>query len=372
MLSKRLILKAEKDPVPGVKNPTPNQIYKHPSLEIVSCELGPIPAGCIRVEMIYAGICGTDVHIVESDPKTGYIKTTAPAMIPEQGRVIGHEGVGRVVALGENVGHIQPGDVVTFESILVCHLCAMCRKGRFNQCLQASLLGLEEDGLFGQVVDVPASLAHVVTELVDGDEDLQAMACVEPAGVAYVACQNGHVAGGDTVVIFGAGPIGLLTAILAQRVFGASEVYVIEPVKFRRKFAELWCDRVYDVSDPLLDLLPGVDVLIEASGVLDNVHHLFCKLNPNGRVVLLARSGASLVIDRVDHMITNAISIVGSRGHLCGAFVDILHLYKKGRIPLNEIVTSVLPDLEALKGLLASPEQILEENCKVLVQLSSR
>ncbi len=362
-------VQAAYDPMPGAADPGPHQTYKHPRVSVLSRDLGPLHPDEVRVRMIYAGVCGTDVHLVEAHPDTGYIRCSAPAHIPPEGRIIGHEGVGRILETGANVRHVSPGAIVTFESIIVCHFCDMCRKGRFNQCRSARLLGLEKDGIFGTVVDVPAMLAHDVTDLIRNDDDLKAAACVEPAGVAYVACQNTKIRGGDVVVVFGAGPIGLFTAILGKSVFGAASVHVVEPVAFRRELAAQWSDRVYDVDEFFADCPDHVDVAVEASGDLRNISRIFRKVNANGRIALLARSGGSLTLDALDHMITNAVSVMGSRGHLCGAFIDILNLYRKGRLPLHAIVTRVADGPGELAELLQSTGTILEENCKVLVRL---
>ena len=370
MDSKVVVIHADRDPMKDIVEPGPHQIYLNPRVSLENRKLGELHPDEVRVEMIYAGLCGTDVHLVERNPETGYIRSSAPAEIPPEGRIIGHEGVGKVIEAGSNVHHINPGAYVTFESIIVCHYCDVCRKGQFNQCRHAILLGLEKDGLFGSVVDVPAKLAHDVTKLIKNDNDLKAGACVEPAGVAYVGCQNTRISGGDIVVVFGAGPIGLYTAILSKIVFGASDIHIVEPVEFRRTFARKWIDHVYDV-DEFFDNCPQcIDVVIEASGNLDNISRIFRRMNANGRIALLARSGVPMVLDAVDHMITNAISMIGSRGHLCGAFTDILSLYKQGRMPLDEIVTSVVSGPEKLCGLLKSTENILNENCKVLVRLN--
>jgi len=368
MKSKKIILYADKEPMEGIENPGPHQLYRNPRLAVEDREIGELKPDEIRVEMIYAGICGTDVHLVEKAPDTGYIRSSAPADIPGDGRCIGHEGVGRVLEAGRDVKHITVGAYVTFESIIVCHFCDVCRKGQFNQCRNAKLLGLEKDGLFGTVVDVPAMLAHDITHIVRSDMDLRAMACVEPAGVAYVACQNSCIKGGDVVVIFGAGPIGLFSALLSKSIFGASIVYIVEPVEFRRKFASSWCDHVTDVDDFFSNPPTYVDVVIEASGAMENINRIFRRLNANGRAIFLARSGYPLKLDALDHMITNAITLMGSRGHLCGAFSDILSLYQQKRIPLNEIVTDVVDGVEALCNLLRNPEKILHTNCKVLTR----
>jgi (R,R)-butanediol dehydrogenase/meso-butanediol dehydrogenase/diacetyl reductase len=111
-----------------------------------------------------------------------------------------------------------------------------------------------------------------------------------------------------------------------------------------------------------------IDVVVETSGFLENVNRIFRHINANGRVVLLARSGMPLVLEAIDHMITNAILIIGSRGHLGGAFSDILSLYKEGRIALDKIVTTVLNSPQELADILHRPDKILSEQCKVLVR----
>lgn len=370
MQSKNIVLYAKDSPMPGVDNPGPHQRYKEPELKVEHRALKGVQPDMIRVQMLYAGICGTDVHLTERNPETGYIRSSAPASIPGQGRVIGHEGVGRILETGKGVRFLQPDMIVTFESIIVCNYCDMCRKGRFNQCRRARLLGLEQDGIFGETVDIPATLAHDVSELIASRQDLRAMACVEPAGVAHVACQNARIAPGDRTIIFGAGPIGLLCSILAKNVFGASEVHVVEPIAFRRTLAETWANQTYAGTDHLPADLKSLDVLIEASGCLNNVTALFTRMGPNSRIVLLARSGEPLLIKNVDHMISNAVTIVGSRGHLCGAFTDIFNLYKNNRLPLGEVVSSELQGISALYEILCQPEKILKENCKVVAEIN--
>lgn len=371
MNSKDIVLYARNRPMSGVDNPGPHQRYQDPTLKIEQKKLIGLNPEMIRVRMLYAGICGTDIHLTEKDPETGYIKSSAPASIPDQGRIIGHEGVGQILETGGNVQFLEPGMFVTFESIIICNFCDMCRKGRFNQCRRAKLLGLEQDGIFGEIVDVPASLAHDVSEMVGSKQDLISMACVEPAGVAHVACQNARISAGDKIIIFGAGPIGVLSCVLAKNVFGASEVHVVEPIEFRRKMASSWADQTYPDKKDLPADFDSLDVLIEASGSLDNVTDLFTHMGPNSRIVLLARSGEPLNIKNVDHMISKAITIIGSRGHLCGAFNNIFSLYKNNRLPLGEIVSTKVQGISGLYDLLCRPEKILNDNCKVLAEINS-
>ena len=369
--SEVIVVRADREPMPGVERPGPHQIYRHPRVEVEVRELGALQPDAIRVRMIYAGLCGTDVHLVTANPETGYILSSAPALIPPEGRILGHEGVGEVLARGERVSQVKPGDLVTFESILVCHRCDVCRRGQFNQCRHARLVGLEEDGIFGTVVDVQSQLAHDVTSLARTEEGLRAAACVEPAGVAYVACRNTAVGVGDVVVVFGAGPIGLFCAMLGRLVLGAAEVHVVEPVASRRELARRWSTTARDVEAFFADPPAAVDVLIEASGEMSNVTRLLHRLNANARVALLARSGKPLTLDAVDHLITNQISVIGSRGHLCGAFTRILSLCERGRLPLHEVVAEVVHGPRAVCSLLREPDRVLAGGGKILARLDA-
>lgn len=366
--SRAIVLTAEHVPVPGVKAAGPHQTYRGLHLSARSRALDAVAPDDIRVQMIYAGICGTDVHFVTPDPVTGYCQSSAPAQIPAEGRIIGHEGVGQILAVGEHVKHVAAGDVVAFESIVACHRCDVCRRGNYNQCRSARLLGMEIDGIFGTVVDVPASLARGIGILAAEDRHLQAAACLEPAAVAYLACENSHLRPADRVTVLGGGPIGLLAAMMARLLFGASFVRVVEPVAFRRELARKWSDEAV-TPEEFLATSAMFDVLIDASGDLDLVASVFTRLDANGRVCLLARNGRALTIEAVDHMITNNISIIGSRGHLGGIYEKLVALNLAGRLPLNEIVTGVVDGVDTLLALLQNPASIVDENCKVLCRL---
>lgn len=369
-ISSLYTIHAEKRPMVNILNHLPHQVYRNPEVVITERRLYDPPPNYIQLKMLYGGLCGTDIHLLESNPETGYIKCSAPLAIPEEGRVFGHEGIGRVIKTGPHVHHIKTGDIVAFESILVCGYCDECKKGNFNQCRNAKLLGLEIDGVFGTYVNIHASLLHIVNDLIYNTEDLKAIACTEPAGVAFVGCQNSRISPGDHVLIFGAGPIGLITAILCKEVFGAASVCMVEPSEFRKEFAEKWVDVVYDVDEYIDRIKNPIDIIFETSGCLDNVNNSFTKINPNGKVILLARGGMPLSIENVDHMITNKITLIGSRGHLGGAFIQIFKLYKQNLLPLADIVTSIVDWKDALKKILKNPEIVINENCKVLIKFN--
>jgi D-xylulose reductase len=367
--STALVVHAERDPQP-VRAPGPHQTYRWPRTAIESRPIGPLGSDEIRVEMLLAGVCGTDLHVVRADPASGYILGSAPLDIGSDGRVLGHEGVGRVLEAGTAVADLKPGRIVTFESLVTCQTCASCRRGDFNHCRRARLIGLERDGLFRTVVDLPASIAHDVTDLSGTPEGLAGACCVEPAACACVAARVARVRPGDRVVVFGAGPIGLFAAMLCRTAFGAATVDVVEPLPRRRQVAAAWADRCFEGEEFFTQHEDEVDVLIEASGDAGNVDRAFDVLAPRARVVLLGRSGRPLTLSRVDRMITNGITIAGARGHLGGAFEDVLRLYRAGRVPLHEAVTGVVDRLEGIVRELAAPVALEHRHVKLLARLS--
>lgn len=365
-----LVVRAARAPIAGVDSPGPHQLYRRPQLTVEARTLGSVPAGHLRVEMRLVGICGTDLGVVQCDPTTGYILGSAPLDIGLEGRILGHEGVGRVREVGSGVAGIRRGDWVAFDSLQVCHRCEACRKGRFNQCASAVLIGLQRDGLFAEVVDLPAQLVHEVNDVAGSEPGQRAAACLEPAACSLVALSLARVRPAEDVLIFGAGPIGLFAAMLSRLAFGARSVHVVEPLPFRREFARRWADHVSDVEEFFAEpVRRAADVLIEASGDLENVDRALLRVGSNGRIVLMGRSGRPLILQRIDHVLTNNLSIIGSRGHLGGAVGDLLRLYREARLPLHEAVTGVVYGIDGLKCALEEPAVLPEKHCKVLAQL---
>ena len=169
-------------------------------------------------------------------------------------------------------------------------------------------------------------------------------------------------------MIFGAGPIGAIAALLARFAFGAAAITVVEPLAARRALVQRWADHVADRVEASADAAP-IDVVVECSGVLDNIDRVVERLAPNARVVLLARQGAPLTVRRVDHLITNHVAILGARGHLGGAMADVLRLVRAGRLPLAEVVTGVVDGLDALRRALEAPAELARTECKLLARL---
>ena len=226
-------------------------------------------------------ICGTDLHILKGD---------VPEVEP--GRVLGHEAVGTVVEVGSGAHHVRVGQRVLVSCISACGRCRYCREGRLGQCLGGGgwVLGHTIDGTQAELVRTPFAdgSLHVLPENVGNDEAVL-LADILPTGYE-VGVLAGQVSPGDTVVIVGAGPVGL-AALLTARLFTPSHVLVVDPAESRRvKALELGATHAMapgdDVAEAVLAHTGGMkaDVVIEAVGVPESFELCTELVRPAGRV----------------------------------------------------------------------------------------
>lgn len=219
-------------------------------------------------------ICGSDLHLYHG-------------MVPDTriGMTFGHEFCGVVEQIGPEVGNLKPGDHVLVPFNIACGQCHFCKQGLFGNCHESNAQATAVGGIFGyshtaggydggqaEYVRVPYADVGpmVIPEWLDPD-DAVLLTDVVPTG--YQAAEMGGIQKGDTVVVFGAGPVGLLAARCAW-LFGAGRVIVIDHHEYRLEFARTFCPaEVYDfreIGDPAVFLKKiteiGADVCIDAVG----------------------------------------------------------------------------------------------------------
>jgi alcohol dehydrogenase len=244
-------------------------------------------------------ICGTDLHILKGD-------------VPEvtDGRILGHEAVGTVEEVGSAVRNVKPGDKVLVSCITSCGACRFCREGRYGQCLGGGgwILGHLIDGTQAEYVRVPFA-DHSTHKAPAGisDEALLMMADILPTSFE-VGILNGDVAPGDTVVIVGAGPIGL-AAIMAARLYSPSHVVAVDLADARLEAAKQFGADVIinsgteDAAAVVRELTDGLgaDVAIEAVGVPQTFELCAELVRPGGRVANIGVHGspATLHLERL-------------------------------------------------------------------------
>ena len=232
--------------------------------------------GEVLVRVGMAGLCGTDYRIWTGD---------RPVQYP---RVLGHEFVGRVEAVGREVDGARVGDRVAIEPNYSCGVCPLCREGNRNLCLARTAVGIDVDGCFAELVRVPARCCWPAPAGV-ADEDLL---MTEPLAVIVRAVARGAVQPNESAAVVGAGTLGLL-ALQVLRGLGA-RVLVVS--RSDRRFAlahDLGAAATHAVDAGALDAAArafsgreGVDVVIETAGTAAAVAHALALVRPAGRIVL--------------------------------------------------------------------------------------
>ena len=235
-------------------------------------------------------ICGTDLHILKGD---------VPEVAP--GTILGHEAVGTVEEVGSAVRSVQPGDHVLVSCIAGCGTCRYCREGHYGQCIAGGgwALGHTIDGVQAEFARVPfADLS--LHQLPQGVTDEAAVLLADILPTSYeVGVLNGGVRPGDTVVIVGAGPIGL-AAVMTSKLYSPGCLIVIDPAEPRRDAAKrLGADIVLDSdADAALEVVQsvtgglGADVVMEAVGIPATFEMCTTLVRPGGRVANIGVHGA--------------------------------------------------------------------------------
>lgn len=173
-------------------------------MEVIDLERPSPRSDEVLVEVEYAGLCGSDAGVYEYE--NAYDRMDVPT-------VIGHEYAGRVVETGENVTGLEPGQRVVERPIRGCGDCYQCRRGEPNICRDAAITGVDHHGAYTRYIAVPEAALNAVPD----DVDPRHAAVVEPTSIGTRAVtQNSRVRAGSTALVLGPGPIGLLTAQVAD------------------------------------------------------------------------------------------------------------------------------------------------------------
>ena len=262
-------------------------------------ESRPVPTPApdeVLVAIRAVGVCGSDVHYWRSG-RIGDFVVRSPL-------VLGHECAGVVVEAGSAVRSLKPGDRVALEPGVPCRRCAWCKSGRYNLCPDVVFMATPPvDGAFAEYVAHPADFAYVLPEGVSLEEG----ALLEPLSVGLHAVRRSGLGPGGSVLVAGAGPIGL-TALLAARAAGAAAVLVSDVVPNRLEMArKLGASAALDVRSVdlaaevarLTDGL-GVDVAIECSGAPAAQTAALASLKRGGVVVLVGMGTETMALPVAD------------------------------------------------------------------------
>jgi threonine 3-dehydrogenase len=261
----------------------------------------------VLIRVLRTGICGTDLHIYEWD---GWAQQNVPPPL-----VIGHEFVGEIVALGPDVQDLAEGDLVSGEGHLVCGRCRNCMAGRRVQCARTDSVGVNHPGAFAEYIALPAT--NVWRH--EAGIDLDVAAIFDPLGNAVHTALSFPVLGED-VLVTGAGPIGIMAAVIARHA-GARHVVITDLSGYRLELArKLGVTLALDVSqnDVMwamgeLGMKEGFDVGFEMSGKAAALGSMLGAMCHGGRIAMLGLPTEDFGIDWA-HLVTNMITIKGIYG----------------------------------------------------------
>ena len=306
-------------------------------LHVAEKPLRPLQDEEVLIKVESCGVCGTDVHIVE-----GTSRSNRPV-------VLGHEYAGLVEEVGRNVTGVDLGRRVAIDPNISCRTCYYCRRGLVHLCSNLRALGVDIDGGMAEYCIVPATQAYALPEGMSPE----ACAFIEPVSCVLHGIDRAKIQSGDTVVIVGAGTMGLIMLQFARNA-GATQVIVVEPLEHKREIAKkLGADEVIspsesDVRSAVFDLTGvGADVVIECAGKAQAVE-LALELVRRGGVVELfgvCPIGEKIPIEP-NQVYFKELKIVGSyiNPNTFSRAISVLHsglvlidLFQIDRFPLDAV-----------------------------------
>lgn len=261
----------------------------------------------VLIRVLRTGLCGTDLHIESWD---AWAQANVPVPL-----VVGHEFVGTIVSLGSDVADLAVGDLVSGEGHLVCGRCRNCMAGRRVECARTKGVGVNFPGAFAEYLALPTT--NVWRH--PGDIALDVAAIFDPFGNAVHTALTFPVLGED-VLITGAGPIGLMAAIVARHA-GARHVVVTDVSGYRLELArKIGVTLAVDAATTTvpeamaaLGMREGFDVGLEMSGHPSALRDMLASMRHGGGIALLGLPAAEFPIDWA-HVVLNMITIKGIYG----------------------------------------------------------
>jgi len=294
-----------------------------------------VTSGQVKVKVEWAGICGSDLHAyldgLSTEPHS--ISGQKPPL------TLGHEFSGTIVEVGEGVTSHQVGERVAIEPLIYCGECYACKRGYYNQCSQVGFVGLNRDGGFAEYVMVDENMVHVLPDQVSFEEG----ALVEPTAVSFYAVRESKLKAGDSVAIFGAGPIGLLT-LLSAKAAGATQIIVIDLSEERlAKAKELGATTVLNgMRDDIVETIHqltngGVRVAYECAGAQPTMTNAVASVKQGGQVMAIAVFAKPVAIE-MGQLMFKAADITSTLAYR-HVFPEVIDMIATGRLDVKQVIT---------------------------------
>lgn len=327
--------------------------------------------GEVKLKVEWCGLCGTDLHEYTAGP---IFIPTSDAPHPVSGEslpvIMGHEFAGEVVECGQDVDHVRPGDKVAVEPLLRDNTCGACRRGLYNVCDSVGFHGLSGGGGgLSEYTVVPKYMAHRLPEGMSTETG----ALIEPLAVGWHAVRQADFRAGQTALVVGAGPIGLVT-LLSLRAAGASWVAVSEVSTARKQTArQLGADAVFDprehdvVSAVGEHARDGVDAAFECTGSTTTLQTAMHAVKPHGTVCNVAIWEHAAEVELNDLVFTEA----QLRSSLAYAddYPPVISIVEDGRIDAGQLITRRIDLDDVIKAGFDELVDNKDAHVKILVRL---
>ncbi|MBI5446325.1 MAG: 2,3-butanediol dehydrogenase [Deltaproteobacteria bacterium] len=325
------------------------------------------PKGWVKVKVHACGICGSDLHEYLAGPI--FIPTSPHPLTGHSGAVtLGHEFSGDIAEVGPGVANFKAGDRVTGDACQYCGECYYCKRNLYNLCTKIAFTGLMIEGAFAEYVNVPAYTLYKLPDSVSYD----AGALVEPLAVGIHAMRQGNVLQGDSVVIVGAGTIGLVN-LVAARAAGASQVISIEKARARKELAkQLGATMVLDPSE--VDVIAEVQKATGGLGADVSIECVGHKVTGPLAIDLARKAGTVVIVGIFEepseynffNITATEKKIVGSLAY-AGEFDAAISLLADGRINPEPLITGRIKLDDIVEKGFEELVNRKEENIKILV-----
>ena len=324
--------------------PTMSAVVHH-ALREGAVELREVPApACLADDEVLlqsraVGVCGSEIHQYHN---TQSWSVRVPV-------ILGHEFCGVVARLGKSVRGFREGDRVTSETAArICGQCVYCRTGEYNLCPERLGFGYGLDGAMANLVKVPARCLHHLPDSVS----FETAALTEPCCVAYNAtCVKTRVGAGDSVLILGPGPIGLL-CLATAKLAGAAWVGVVGLKQDEPRLAiakQMGAERIIVVGEEEpLDAIRsvgdglGVDAVIDAAGASQALKLAMAAVRPAGQITKVGWGPQPLNVS-LDPVVQKAVRIQGSFSHNFPIWERVIELFATGKLNPAPLVGRVEP-----------------------------
>lgn len=320
------------------------RIYGAKDVRVEDVELKEVGAKDVKIEVAWAGICGSDLHAY-TDPAGGLIPIddVHPLSNRKLPLTLGHEFSGTITEVGSDVTTLKVGDRVCVEPNLRCGECLECREANYHLCRNsgAAFIGLADDGGFAEYCVLDQMHVFKIPE----NMTLEQGALVEPTAVTHRGVELAGVRPGDKVLVTGAGPIGLLTALCA-RAAGATTVYVSDVSKERLELANSFgfVTALNPTEEDVVERImkdtdnTGVDAAIECAGVQATFDTCLSAVKITGTVCLVAIFAEDPNLSTFQALVKEA-KIVSSLAY-ANNYDRVIDLIASGQVPAEKVITN--------------------------------